>query len=151
MFDLPAVKVDINALLADGGIARDIFSPLLFLSASAKLSFTRLLANMVSIQSPLVDAVVKKLLKGSWDEGVFTAELLNRSIVPRNISAAATGKTITPPPKAGKPAPLRSGTYRGTKLALTQMMKRIETRLAPISHTFTTTANSMVGLSPSLM
>ena len=72
--------------------------------------------------------VAETPLKTGWDEGVFGSELLKQSIVPRNISAADTGNVITPPENAGKPAPLSAGTYRGTKLALTQITKRIEKR-----------------------
>ena len=86
-------------------------------------------ANIGSIlaKAPL-DTVAATPLKGGWAEGVFSSELLKKSVVPRNITAAGTGETITPPEDVGKPTPLRTGTYRGTKLALTQMTKRIETR-----------------------
>jgi hypothetical protein len=76
----------------------------------------------------LSDTITATPLKGGWDEGVFDAELLNQSIFPRDISATETGRAITPPKDAGKPAPLSEGTYRGTKLALTQISKRIEKR-----------------------
>lgn len=82
---------------------------------------------MATTKSPL-DTVHNTLLKHDWDEGVFSSELRIQSIVPRNITAADTKDKITPPTDAGKPPPLRNGTYRGTKLALTQMSKRIEKR-----------------------
>lgn len=82
---------------------------------------------MVQNNSPLA-RVQQTPLKHDWDEGVFSSELFNRSIVPRNINPADNSNLITPPTDAGKPAPIRTGTYRGTKLALTQMSKRIERR-----------------------
>ncbi|KIW31196.1 uncharacterized protein PV07_02864 [Cladophialophora immunda] len=82
---------------------------------------------MGSVQPP-VKSVTAIPLKSGWDEGAFTSELLQQSIVPRDISAADTDRKITPPKDVGKPPPLQAGTYRGTKLALTQIMKRIETR-----------------------
>ncbi|KIY02439.1 uncharacterized protein Z520_02578 [Fonsecaea multimorphosa CBS 102226] len=82
---------------------------------------------MGSIQAP-VKSVTAIPLKHGWDEGAFTSELLKQSIVPRAISAADTDRKITPPTAVGKPPPLQAGTYRGTKLALTQIMRRIETR-----------------------
>ncbi|KIW88147.1 uncharacterized protein Z519_11258 [Cladophialophora bantiana CBS 173.52] len=82
---------------------------------------------MGNMQTP-VNTVTSIPLKTGWDEGAFNSELLKQSIVPRDISAADTNKKITPPKNVGKPPPLQAGTYRGTKLALTQMMKRIETR-----------------------
>ena len=83
--------------------------------------------NMDNITSPS-EIVETTRLKHGWDDGVFTSELLNKSVVPRNLTAAETKAKITPPKDAGKPEPLRTGTYRGTKLALTQMTKRIEGR-----------------------
>ncbi|KAJ9616430.1 hypothetical protein H2200_000148 [Cladophialophora chaetospira] len=83
-------------------------------------------AKNVILKSPL-EAVDAAPLK-AWADGVFNSELLKQSIVPRNITAAGTGETITPPDDVGKPAALKTGTYRGTKLALTQMTKRIEAR-----------------------
>ncbi|KIW85085.1 hypothetical protein Z517_00473 [Fonsecaea pedrosoi CBS 271.37] len=84
-------------------------------------------STMGTAQVP-VKSVTAIPLKQGWDEGAFTSELLNKSIVPRAISAADTDKKITPPKDVGKPPPIQAGTYQGTKLALTQMMKRIETR-----------------------
>jgi hypothetical protein len=101
------------------------------------------LANLFHVQqAPIVAAVPARPsmgssalttvrdtpLPGGWDEGVFDSELLKSSIVPRNITAAHTGRLITPPKAAGKPNPVQEGTYHGTKLALTQMMARIERR-----------------------
>jgi hypothetical protein len=81
-----------------------------------------------SISSSPLSTVKDTPLPGGWDEGVFDSELLKSSIVPRNITAAHTGQLITPPKAAGKPTPVQEGTYHGTKMALTQMMARIERR-----------------------
>lgn len=85
-------------------------------------------ANVAKIQQSPLAAVQAQPLKSGWDEGVFNSELLSQSIVPRDLLAAHTGEAIIPPQDAGKPPPVRVGTYRGTKLALTQMTMRIQTR-----------------------
>jgi hypothetical protein len=84
-------------------------------------------ANLAAGQSS-IQVVGQTRLTGGWSTGVFIEELLSQSIVPRSISAADTGKTITPPGHDGKPASMRAGTYQGTKLPLTQMAQRIEAR-----------------------
>lgn len=103
---------------------------------------------MDNIESPLI-IVGAKRLKHGWDDGVFTSELLKKSVVPRNLTAAETKAKITPPKDAGKPEPLRTGTYRGTKLALTQMTQRIEGRYRRSLHSLKRDANPVQDLSPS--
>jgi hypothetical protein len=77
----------------------------------------------------LADMDLKEVpLLGEWDQGVFSSELQNQSITPRDISAADTNKKIQPPKSIGPPPALSSGTYRGTKIAMTQIYNRIEHR-----------------------
>lgn len=105
-------------------------------------------AASMALKSPL-QAVAATPLKGGWADGVFNSELLKQSIVPRNITAAGTGETISPPDNVAKPIPLSTGTYRGTKLALTQMTKRIETRYGDVNCRRRELLLTAIGSSPS--
>jgi hypothetical protein len=63
-----------------------------------------------------------------WDLGVFTSELVRRSLFPREITSAATNKLITPPKGLGDPGSIPEGTYHGSKAAATEMYRSIEQR-----------------------
>jgi hypothetical protein len=63
-----------------------------------------------------------------WDLGVFTSELIRRSLFPRDITSAATKRLITPPKGLGDPGSIPEGTYHGSKAAATEMYRSIEQR-----------------------
>lgn len=80
------------------------------------------------LQLPLT---VDKLHLKEWDNGVFSAELRNLSLLPRVIPSknnVVDGNPESLMPLADPVVPITDGTYRGTQLALTELFNRIETR-----------------------
>ena len=60
-----------------------------------------------------------------WDEGVFEREIINLAILPRFIPLHAKAPILAALPPLNT---IQKGTIGGTKLALTQMYRRIERR-----------------------
>ncbi len=61
----------------------------------------------------------------TWDHGLFDRELVHLKKMPRDVGAGRAGYPVTMLP----PMPnLESGTVEGTKLALTEMYQKIESR-----------------------
>jgi hypothetical protein len=56
----------------------------------------------------------------NWDRGVVGSELIGLGIFPR--------KGVSGGSPLGVPAPLKTGTYNGTKMAMTEVYRRIEDR-----------------------
>ena len=80
------------------------------------------------LQLPLT---VDKLHLKEWDNGVFSAELKNLSLLPRVIPSknnVVDGNPESLMPLADPVVPITDGTYHGTQLALTELFNRIETR-----------------------
>src|SRR6266536_1231603 len=63
-----------------------------------------------------------------WDIGLFASELVQQSLVPREISSIIDGhpKRLTTP--SDVPAPLSTGTFSGSHKAATEIFHHIEQR-----------------------
>lgn len=76
-------------------------------------------------------STVDELRLKQWNNGVFSTELQNLSLFPRVIPSkdnVVDGNPESLMPLADPLPPITEGTFRGTKLALTELFDRIENR-----------------------
>lgn len=88
--------------------------------------FRRLLSNLKLKVDESTVTVDQSSILHEWNKGVFGSALEELHLFPRDLTVHP-GDSMILPPTEGKP-PIHSGTFHGSKLAATEIYKRIENR-----------------------